>query len=237
MEFFEGTAPTFVGWRCAQYDGIVALGGLRAFRAQPGVSSMMVVLLIGGIGLLLAGLLTIGLGIQIRTSSFGNTLILVGYGRGLHRGDHARPLGSRSGTEENRIGGLARVSGARTTAAQAPRAIRPRKTAVSIQPRPAVRGRRRPCRVAGAVHRRRGGRRPRARDRGPSAPEPVGGRASRQAAAQSAVFLIIAERARACPGANQRSFRGRSLVQSCVPNRAQLPPPIVRRCLAKTGTS
>jgi len=38
---------------------------------------MMVVLLIGGIGLLLAGLLTIGLGIQMDLS-FGNTLILSG---------------------------------------------------------------------------------------------------------------------------------------------------------------
>ena len=38
---------------------------------------MMVVLLIGGIGLLLAGLLTVGLGIQMDLS-FGNTLILSG---------------------------------------------------------------------------------------------------------------------------------------------------------------
>ena len=38
---------------------------------------MMVVLLIGGIGVLLAGLLTVGLGIQMDLS-FGNTLILSG---------------------------------------------------------------------------------------------------------------------------------------------------------------
>jgi hypothetical protein len=41
------------------------------------VNLMMVVLLIGGIGLLLAGLLTVGLGIQMDLS-FGNTLILSG---------------------------------------------------------------------------------------------------------------------------------------------------------------
>jgi hypothetical protein len=41
------------------------------------VNLMMVVLLIGGIGVLLAGLLTVGLGIQMDLS-FGNTLILSG---------------------------------------------------------------------------------------------------------------------------------------------------------------
>jgi hypothetical protein len=56
----------------------VALAALRAFRAQPGVSSMMVVLLIAGIGFLLAGLLTIGFGIPVKEFSFGNTLILTG---------------------------------------------------------------------------------------------------------------------------------------------------------------
>jgi hypothetical protein len=62
----------------AKYDSIVALAALRAFRAQPGVSSMVVVLLIAGIGFLLAGLLTIGFGIPVKEFSFGNTLILAG---------------------------------------------------------------------------------------------------------------------------------------------------------------
>jgi hypothetical protein len=39
---------------------------------------MMVVLLIAGIGFLLAGLLTIGFGIPVKEFSFGNTLILTG---------------------------------------------------------------------------------------------------------------------------------------------------------------
>jgi hypothetical protein len=48
------------------------------FRSQPGVSSMMVAMLIAGIGLLLAGLLAIGSGIPVKEFSFGNTLILTG---------------------------------------------------------------------------------------------------------------------------------------------------------------
>src|SRR5229473_2446270 len=43
----------------------------------PGVRSMMVVLLIAGLGLVLAGLLTVGFGVLLELS-FGNTLILAG---------------------------------------------------------------------------------------------------------------------------------------------------------------
>jgi hypothetical protein len=71
-----GTAPAIVGWRCAQYDGIVAVG-LTRISSAGGVSSMMVVLLIAGIGLVLAGLLTVVFGVQVDLS-FGNTLILAG---------------------------------------------------------------------------------------------------------------------------------------------------------------
>ena len=39
---------------------------------------MMVLLLIAGIGFLLAGVLTIGFGIPVKEFSFGNTLILTG---------------------------------------------------------------------------------------------------------------------------------------------------------------
>src|SRR4051794_25942156 len=41
-------------------------GRLRADRAQPGGGSMMVVLLIAGIGIVLVGLLSIGFGIPVK---------------------------------------------------------------------------------------------------------------------------------------------------------------------------
>ena len=74
----RGTSPVIAGWRCAQYDGIVALAAVSIFGRGRGVSSMMVVLLIAGIGFLLAGLLGIGFGIPVKEFSFGNTLILTG---------------------------------------------------------------------------------------------------------------------------------------------------------------
>jgi hypothetical protein len=46
--------------------------------AAPGVSLMKVVMLVAGIGCLLAGLLAIGFGIPVQEFSFGNTLILSG---------------------------------------------------------------------------------------------------------------------------------------------------------------
>jgi hypothetical protein len=65
------------GWRYPPYDGIVALAAASVFRARPGVILMMIVLLIAGIGMLLAGLATVGLGIELDLS-FGNTLIQTG---------------------------------------------------------------------------------------------------------------------------------------------------------------
>jgi hypothetical protein len=56
----------------------VALAACERFERNPGISSMTVVWLIAGIGCLLAGLLAIGFGIQIKEFSFGNTLILTG---------------------------------------------------------------------------------------------------------------------------------------------------------------
>src|SRR6266851_1245163 len=73
----RGTSPAIAGWRYAQYDGIVALAACEHFCRGPGMSSMMVVLLIAGLGLVLAGLLTVGFGVQVDLS-FGNTLILAG---------------------------------------------------------------------------------------------------------------------------------------------------------------
>ena len=58
-----------VSWR-------LRLAGISS--AGPGVSLMMVVMLVAGIGCLLAGLLAIGFGIPVKEFSFGNTLILTG---------------------------------------------------------------------------------------------------------------------------------------------------------------
>jgi hypothetical protein len=56
----------------------VALGAWARFKLGYGVSSMMVVMLVAGIGLVVAGLLAIGFGIPVKEFSFGNTLILTG---------------------------------------------------------------------------------------------------------------------------------------------------------------
>jgi hypothetical protein len=50
----------------------------RLHECGRGVNSMMVALLVAGIGLLLAGLAAIGFGIPVQEFSFGNTLILAG---------------------------------------------------------------------------------------------------------------------------------------------------------------
>src|SRR5258707_2613487 len=76
--FFGGTATTIAGWRCGQYDSIVALAACAYLERGPGVSSMIGVVLVAGIGLLLAGILAIAFGIPVKEFSFGNTLILVG---------------------------------------------------------------------------------------------------------------------------------------------------------------
>jgi hypothetical protein len=73
-----GTALAIAGWRGAQYDGIVAAAACEHFERGPGVSLMMIVMLVAGIGCLLAGLLAIGFGIPVQEFSFGNTLILSG---------------------------------------------------------------------------------------------------------------------------------------------------------------
>ena len=76
-QVFAGTVTPIPGWRCVHYDGIVALAACEHFERGLGGESMMAVLLIAGIGLVLAGLLTVGLGVQLDLS-FGNTLILAG---------------------------------------------------------------------------------------------------------------------------------------------------------------
>lgn len=76
--FFAGTASTIGGWRYVQYDGIVAGAADEHFGRGRGVISMMIALLVAGIGLLLAGLVAIGFGIPINEFGLGNTLILAG---------------------------------------------------------------------------------------------------------------------------------------------------------------
>jgi hypothetical protein len=56
----------------------VASAACEYFERGPGVILMMIVMLVAGIGCLLAGLLAIGFGIPVQEFSFGNTLILSG---------------------------------------------------------------------------------------------------------------------------------------------------------------
>jgi hypothetical protein len=72
------TVPFNCRWRGVQYDGIVASAARGYFKRGPGVSLMMIVMLVAGIGCLLAGLLAIGFGIPVQEFSFGNTLIFSG---------------------------------------------------------------------------------------------------------------------------------------------------------------
>ena len=104
-----GTAGVIVRWRCAQYDGIVAKAACAHFECGRGVISMVAVLLIAGIGLLLAGLVAIGFGIPVKEFSFGNTLILAGTIAACTGDPRARPWGGRPGTEEYCAGSLAPV--------------------------------------------------------------------------------------------------------------------------------
>jgi hypothetical protein len=74
----SGTTAEIAGWPRAQYDGIVAFEACGHCERGPGEGLMKVVMLIAGIGCLLAGLLAIGFGIPVKEFSFGNTLILAG---------------------------------------------------------------------------------------------------------------------------------------------------------------
>ena len=184
---------------------------------------MMVVLLIAGIGILLAGLLAIGFGIPVKEFSFGNTLILTGV---VAACTGMMMLGLWMVVRELKNLALQLGSGVATTRArercrsarqpQAPRrAIRPGKRRFPVRPRPARRGKPRRCRTGGApsalspaamAGRGRVARSPAQR----SAAGAAGGRsrAGRQAAAQSVVFFVVAEGTRARRGANDRSIRG-----------------------------
>lgn len=72
-------SPLIGRWRCGRYDGNVArTQSLSILSAAEGVNPMLAVLLIGGVGFLLAGLLAIGFGVPVKEFSFGNTMILAG---------------------------------------------------------------------------------------------------------------------------------------------------------------
>ena len=165
---------------------------------------MVAVLLIGGIGLLLAGLLTVGLGIQLDLS-FGNTLILAGavvactgvimLGLWIALRELkalARQLGLGM-PAQSRAGNMLQPGD--LNAAPAPEdggflpALENPGNAESAAP------------VAIAAAMARGGRLARSRA-GRARGGPCG-----QAAAQSRVFLVIAKGARARPGARDRSVR------------------------------
>src|SRR6267142_6390654 len=99
MEFFAGTAPTFVRWRCAQYDSILALAACEHFGRSRGEFDDGCV--VDRWDWRAIGRSPHGRSWHPDGPEFRQYPDSVGYGRGLHRGDHAQPLGSRSGTEEN----------------------------------------------------------------------------------------------------------------------------------------
>src|SRR4029077_15541368 len=73
---FFGTGVGIAGWRCTQYDGIVARRFARG--SALGFRLMMIVLLIAGIGAVVAGIVAIMVGLPVKEFSFGNTEILAG---------------------------------------------------------------------------------------------------------------------------------------------------------------
>src|SRR6202171_490615 len=75
----------------------------------------------------------------------------LGYGRGVHGGDHAQPLGGCSGTEENSIAAWPWCRGGSHGSSKRPARSGTGKRRFLIQPRPAIIGRRRPCRGGGAL--------------------------------------------------------------------------------------
>ena len=200
-----GTASTIAGWRCAQYDGIVAMAAGEHFGRGRGVNSMMVALLIAGIGFLLAGLSAIGFGIPIKEFSLGNTLIIAGT---VAACTGMLLLGLWIAVEElktiARRLGLGRRDRARARTAAATgggkpargAAIRPAGTA-SLRAMP--NRRRRPA--PSPPWHEEAAPRDRAPDDAPAAPRRRS-RAGRQAAAQPVVFLVIPQGTRARPGAN-----------------------------------
>ena len=189
-------------------------GRLRAVGAA-GVNSMMAVLLIAGIGFLLAGLLAIGFGIPVKEFSFGNTLILTGaivactgmMMLGLwmvvrELKDIARRLGPAI-SPESHAGNILQSAAAGTAGNQAsesagflfsrdqPAAANAGNGEAAAQSPPPP-----------PWHEERVARSRAVRARA------CRGRPSCQAAAQSAVFLVIAEGTRARPGANGRPICG-----------------------------
>ena len=213
---------------------------------------MMFVMLVAGIGLVLAGLLAIGYGIPIKEFSTGNTLIIAGV-IGVCTG--AIMLGLWVAVRE--LKNIAR----RSAPARPKRAAKPRRRPVLPpplrgMPPPPMTAFRQPSssaiptlRVRAAPPFRAGGpaavaergRAARSPDSGAAAPGTAA--AGRETEAQSAVFIDIAKGARARPGAVRRAAAAGSAVVGPSPQAAgraagrngRTAAGIVRRCLAESG--
>ena len=202
---------------------------------------MMVVLLVAGIGLLLAGLVGDRVRIpdqRIQSRQYPDHRR---YGRRLHRDAAARPLEiavscrNRAAAWRGRVGGAYRdATGAALPPVQRRVGHGDSGLASSAEPTPsgellAPRRRRR--------HGRPHGRRTRLIAASARAPNP-----RRQAEAQPVVLVVIPQGARARPGADQRALDARcsrprpAAAAAGSRSHAEAPPALVRRRLAETGT-
>ena len=160
---------------------------------------MMVVLLVAGIGLLLAGLVAIGFGIQINEFSLGNTLIISGT---VASCTGMLLLGLGAAIKELKAIARRLGPGARKPVGAAIR-LRENEFLTARSPdrtMPAIWSRRRRHRRLGmgSPRRRAIARRARTRLQPGAEPAPAG-----QAAAQPVVFIVIPQGTRAYPGANR----------------------------------
>ena len=85
---------------------------------------MMVVMLVAGIGLVLAGLLAIGFGIPIKEFSIGNTLIVTGVIGVCTGAIMLGALDGRQGIEEHRAAARRRRAGSRAAKPRSGRCCR-----------------------------------------------------------------------------------------------------------------
>ena len=241
---FAGTASTIGGWRCTQYDGIVAMAAGEHFGRGRGVNSMMVALLIAGIGLLLAGLV----GDRVRNSDQRIQLRQYPdhrrYGRGLHRDAAARPLDRvrelKEITQRLGLGRCRRPRAADAAGSRLPRrcggasAARSPDRQLPASAEPRSRG------ATAALAWRRPPPRDRAPDDAPAAPPPAEPAPAAKPRAQPVVLVVIPQGTRARPGADGRSIHdrcssragGRPAGSRTTRSAAR----VVRRRLAEAGT-
>ena len=213
---------------------------------------MMFVMLVAGIGLVLAGLLAIAFGIPVKEFSTGNTLIIAGM-IGVCTG--AIMLGLWMAVRE--LKNIARRLGTGMPEARGEAAVRPvlavaaaRDSAPADGGFPAADDRRsRSLLASGTAGFRAGaaavaerGCPARSPDSGADAPRTAA--AGRKAEAQFDVFVDVAKRARARPGAVRRAAAAGPVVVGPSPQAARraagrtgrTAAGTVRRCLAESGT-